>query len=130
MSGDKEHLEHYSEQVVLFDGQAISFPRDEFHPRQSDALAAGDAVKVKSIEDDKKIEFDEYGIPLGNFTIYMIFQSAFKIQPIFDDVVAKIMHADTSGHFILQASREYLKTDVLSIRIRKFIKEFNHDQII
>lgn len=25
MSGDKNHLEHYSEQVVLFDGQAISF---------------------------------------------------------------------------------------------------------
>ena len=124
MSGDKKHLEHYSEQVVLFDGQAISFPRDESHPRQNDDLAAGDAIEVKSVVDDQNVtEFDEYGIPLGKFAIYMIFQNTFKIHPIFDSVLSKIMHADTNGHFVMQASRDSLKTDILICRIRNSIKQ-------
>lgn len=123
MSGDLNHLEHYSEQVVLFDGQAISFPRDESHPRQDDNLAAGDAIKVTSVVDSQDItEFDKYGIPIGNFAIYMIFQNAFKIHPIFDSVILNIMHADTNGHFVLQASRDSLKTELLICRIRDSIK--------
>jgi len=116
MTGDRRYEEHYTEQVVLFDGQAISFPLDRSHPKQDSALAAGDAF----IEGGKgAIGVDEYGIPRHkNASIYMCFQSLFKIQPSFDHVLIHILHTDKNGHVVLQAARNAIRTKKVSDRIK------------
>jgi predicted O-linked N-acetylglucosamine transferase (SPINDLY family) len=125
MSGDKENLEPYSEQVVLLDGQAISFPHNEQHnPRQDRRFAAGDATTVVSASiNTGEIHFDEYGIPSGdNISVYMCFQNLFKIHPKFDIILMRILIADMNGHVVLQAARDHQHTNSVKGRIIDLVK--------
>ena len=111
--------DHYSEQVVLFDGQAISFPEKQYHPRQDAALAAGDARVLSTLSplDEMKM------LRRRNANIYLCFQSIFKIQPLFDFVMADILQADIQGHIVLQASRHANQTSTLQARIQTVLNE-------
>lgn len=112
-------VDHYSEQVVLFDGQAISFPEHQHHPRQDAALAAGDAYNSSSMSSLDKMKM----LRRRNAHIYLCFQSIFKIQPIFDSVLADILLADYQGHVVLQASRHSNQTATVAHRIQTVLKE-------
>ena len=125
MSGDQCNLEHYTEQVVLFDGQAISFPLFEPHPAQSSLLARGDATEsfsaylTSSIYDELYSYDNITGMPTDiNGPIYLCFQNLFKIHPAFDSILIKILQTDEEGHIVLQASRNYHKTLIVLDRIR------------
>jgi hypothetical protein len=134
-SGDLSHLEPYTEQVVLFDGQAISFPKEQSHPRQDSLLAAGEAAGISSynvVDNTTLLEYsnkftiesmiyDEFNVPVVEGNIYMCFQNLFKIQPIFDSVIASILHGDPNGHVVLQAARINHKTDIVKQRIKRYI---------
>ena len=124
MSGSKISEEHYSEQVVLLDGQAISFPKLYSFPLQDAKLAAGDAkIAQQSISGG----IDKFGIPNylknGSFTLYMCFQSLHKLQPSFDNVLAQILHADQKAHIIMQAGRKAQITDIITTRIMSLLIE-------
>jgi len=107
-SGKRSQDEHYTEQVVLFEGQAISFPPSvENHP----------TVKVRNY-----IRSTNHYPPDSN--IYMCFQSVFKIQPIFDSVLVKILHADEKGHIVLQASTQAKVDMTFQARISNAVR--NH----
>lgn len=125
MSGDQSSKEHYTEQVVLFDGQAISFPSSEPHPAQSSLLARGDAAEsfsaymISSIYDEPHSYDNVTGMPTDvNGPIYLCFQNIFKIHPAFDSILIKILQIDQEGHIVLQASRNYHKTLIVLDRIR------------
>jgi hypothetical protein len=134
MSGDKSHREHYTEQVVLFDGQAISFPYEESHPPQSSKLAQGDAkqsISAASCEKNKNnyfnIRLNKYdpmtGLPIitDGESMYLCFQNLFKIHPILDNVFMKILQLDRNGHIILQAARDLNKTAKVLSRIQQAV---------
>lgn len=122
ISGDLSHVEPYSEQVVLFDGQALSFPQNQIHSKQDIGLAAGEAVSSFSLLNDTGMSYDEFNLPLvDGKSLYFCFQSLFKITPVFDSVISKILHGDPHGHFILQASRSSQKNRAAKERIKAFI---------
>jgi len=114
-------LEPYTEQVVLLDGQAVSFPRNQKHPPQDSALAAGEALSSISLSNSTAVQYGDYGVPMVDGSIYMCFQNLFKIQPVFDTIITRILHADKDGHVILQASRSYHKTNLVQERIRAHV---------
>jgi len=118
LSGDRKDEEPYSEQVVLLDGQSISFPYKHDYPRQDASKAAGDAHFHDAY--DRGL-VDEFGIPHSiqnnSSHIYMCFQSLHKIQPVFDDALAKILHADHDSIIILQAARTSQRTEAFSNRL-------------
>ena len=111
--------DHYSEQVVLFDGQAISFPETQHHPRQDATLAAGDAQALSTLSPLDEMK----SLRRRNANIYLCFQSIFKIQPLFDFVLADILQADNQGHIVLQASRHANQTSTLQTRIQTALNE-------
>ncbi|KAL3787058.1 hypothetical protein HJC23_011742 [Cyclotella cryptica] len=111
--------EHYSEQVVLFEGQAISFPETQFHPLQDSALAAGDAISLSNHTSLDKMRI----LRRKNAHIYLCFQSVFKIQPSFDHVLADILQADYQGHIVLQASRHAHQTSSFDSRIKAVLEK-------
>eukprot|EP00984_Skeletonema_dohrnii_P011710 scaffold4693_cov113-Skeletonema_dohrnii-CCMP3373.AAC.3 len=125
MSGDLlEHpyrtqlkSDHYTEQVVLFDGQAISFPDSQHHLPQDSALAAGDAhSNVTSLEQMTLLAKQDTHL-------FVCFQNIAKIQPSFDHVLVDILLADQKAHLILQASRHAAQTSSLSNRLEKTLHE-------
>lgn len=109
--------------MVLFEGQSISFPKEQSHPRQDSLLAAGDAFGLPfyNIVNTNNTIYDEHNVPLVEGSIYMCFQSLFKIQPIFDSVIVKILHGDPTGHAVLQAARTNHKTDTIKDRLKKYV---------
>lgn len=113
------NADHYSEQVVLFDGQAISFPETQYHPRQDSDLAAGEAKSLSTLSPLDELKL----LRRNNVHIYLCFQSIFKIQPLFDHVLADILQADYKGHVVLQASRYSNQTAALQSRIQTVIQE-------
>jgi protein O-GlcNAc transferase len=109
--------EHYTEQVVLFAGQAISFPDEEHHPLQDAALAAGDAnSNVTTLEQMTRLQKTDTHI-------YICFQSIQKIQPVFDSVLVDILQADPKAHIVLQASRHAAQTSALRNRLKETLQE-------
>lgn len=130
MSGNRSHQEHYSEQVVLFDGQAISFPSNEIHPRQSRTLAQGDAFHSINAASNNITSSHMYGyhsitgMPIlkNGESSYLCFQNLFKIHPIFDIVLRNILTLDPKGHVVLQAARSYEKTQQVIKRMRQEVK--------
>lgn len=136
MSGDQNEMEHYTEQVVLFDGQAISFPSTEPHPIQSTKLAKGDAIKPISAADPNslllQVRYDNItGVPIGvKGSIYLCFQNSFKIHPVFDSILIRILQIDQVGHVVLQAARDQKKTMIVINRIRDaIVKEFCYEDL-
>lgn len=127
MSGEQSDFEHYSEQVVLLDGQAISFPFSERHPLQSSTLAKGDAIRSFALvvpEDTfNQTKYDSLtGMPIDpEGSIYLCFQNLFKIHPSFDTILIRILQTDQSGHVVLQAARNHKKTKITSKRIRNTV---------
>ena len=117
LSGKRDSEEHYSEQVVLLDGQAISFPHQYEHPIQDARIAAGDGNMNSNFQQN----IDSFGIPYniqnGQYSIYMCFQSIHKIQPFFDKILAQILHSNQNAYIILQASRKGQVSDSVSKRI-------------
>lgn len=116
----EHNCDPYTEQVVLFDGQGISFPKTERHSEhQSSSLAAGDASFTRTAFESLTVEYvyDSFGLPVVNGSLYFSFQSLFKIQPIFDHIILILLHSDRNGHFILQASREKSKTQMIANRL-------------
>jgi predicted O-linked N-acetylglucosamine transferase (SPINDLY family) len=111
--------DHYSEQVVLFDGQAISFPATQYHSRQDPIVAAGDAQSLSAVTPLDEMRM----LRRKNAHIYLCFQSVFKIQPLFDYVLADILQADHQGHVVLQASRYSNQTLTLSSRLQNVLSE-------
>ena len=111
--------DHYSEQAVLFDGQAISFPETQYHPNQSADLAAGDAKTLSTLSPLDELKL----LRRNNAHIYLCFQSIFKIQPLFDHVLVDILQADYQGHVVLQASRYSNQTAALQSRIQTVLQE-------
>lgn len=126
-SGDLSHVEPYTEQVVLFDGQAISFPEHQYHPPQDSSLTAGEAMSSSySLVHgfvSNRTAYDEYNVPIIDGSIYMCFQNIFKMHPIFDSVIVKVLHGDPKGHFVLQAARVSHKTNLVKERITKVVTE-------
>eukprot|EP00985_Skeletonema_marinoi_P009089 scaffold4188_cov138-Skeletonema_marinoi.AAC.2 len=109
--------DHYTEQVVLFDGQAISFPDSQHHLPQDSALAAGDAYSnVTSLEQMTLLAKQDTHL-------FVCFQNIAKIQPSFDHVLVDILLADPKAHIILQASRHAAQTSSLSNRLEKTLQE-------
>ena len=112
--------DHYSEQVVLFDGQAISFPRTSDDLKQDSLMAAGDAAVLlsnqTSLEQMAHLQHQDSHI-------YMCFQSIQKMQPAFDHVLIDILVADPLAHLVLQASRHSKQTDTLQQRLQTSLKE-------
>jgi predicted O-linked N-acetylglucosamine transferase (SPINDLY family) len=102
----------------LMDGQAISFPSNQHHPRQDAALAAGDAHSL-SMSPLEKLRM----LRRRNGHIYLCYQSIFKLQPLFDHVLADILIADYQGHVVLQASRHSNQTSVVATRLQTVLKE-------
>jgi len=125
ISGDQAHLEPYSEQVVLFDGQAISFPRVYEHLLQDSVLAAGDAKRtITATRTDLIVEVDKFGIPIDhNAAIYLCFQSLFKMHPVFDTVILRILLTDRKGRVILQAARDTIQTEIIIDRIQTSVSK-------
>lgn len=111
--------DHYSEQVVLFDGQAISFPEKQQHPVQSSALAAGDARLLSNYTAFEIMT----QLQQQNAHIYLCFQSIYKPQPSFDHVLVDILVADPLSHIILQASRYRKQTATFDARLKSVLKE-------
>ena len=111
--------DQYTEQVVLFDGQAISFPEVQHHPRQDMALAAGDAFQSNVTSLDQMTLLAEK----QDSHLYICFQNIIKIQPIFDQVLIDILQADPKAHIILQASRHAAQTSTLSKRLENALQE-------
>jgi predicted O-linked N-acetylglucosamine transferase (SPINDLY family) len=125
ISGDNEKSNPYTEQVVLFDGQGISFPKLQYHTvDQSSKIAAGEAVSTMPALElyDQRYQYGEFGLPIVNGSLYFCFQSLFKIQPAFDIVLVRILFSDTKGHVILQAAREFSKTKKVANRILSTVK--------
>ncbi len=111
--------EHYSEQVVLFDGQAISFPRTQVHVPQDSMLAAGDAISLSNMTAIERMDV----LRNQGAHLYLCFQSIQKILPSFDHVLVDILVGDRHGHVLLQASRHSIQTETLQRRLEKVIKE-------
>lgn len=110
---------------MLFDGQAISFPNVQFHPRQDSALAAGDALSNITSLDQMNV------LKSQNANIYLCFQSIFKVQPSFDHVLIDILQADHNGRVVLQASRYSIQTSRLQMRLKTVLKQrFCGDHLI
>ena len=107
----------YTEQVVLFDGQAISFPATQHHLPQDLALAAGDAhTNMTSLERMALLASQDTHL-------YICFQNIVKIQPVFDHVLIDILLADRKANIILQASRHAAQTKTLTNRLEKTLEE-------
>jgi hypothetical protein len=68
--------DHYSEQLVLFDGQAISFPREQYHPLQDSIVAAGDAASLLNMTALERMDL----LRERATHIYLCFQSIQKMQ--------------------------------------------------
>lgn len=111
--------DHYSEQVVLFDGMAISFPETQYHPLQDSTLAAGDAVSLSNHTPIDQIKL----LHRENAHVYLCFQSVFKIQATFDHVIADILLADYRAHVVLQASRYSNQTATFESRLQGVLKQ-------
>ncbi|KAL7499347.1 LOW QUALITY PROTEIN: hypothetical protein ACHAWT_008262 [Skeletonema menzelii] len=110
-------VDHYTEQVVLFDGQAISFPDTQHHLPQDEALAAGDAhSNVTALEQITLLQKQDTHL-------IVCFQNIAKIQPRFDHVLVDILQADPKAHIILQASRHAAQTSTLTNRLEKTLRE-------
>jgi len=110
-------VDHYTEQVVLFDGQAISFPDTQHHLPQDEALAAGDAhSNVTALEQITLLQKQDTHL-------FVCFQNIAKIQPRFDHVLVDILQADPKAHIILQASRHAAQTSTLTNRLEKTLRE-------
>lgn len=117
-SGDLKDLEPYTEQVVLLDSQAISFPVKQNHPtKQNAAIAAGDGAKPFSII-ESATKYDGDNIPIGG-NVYMCFQNVFKISARFQRVIFEVLIMDPDGQFVLQAAREGEKTRRLSVNLSR-----------
>ena len=115
-SGDLKDLEPYTEQVVLLDSQAISFPAEQNHPtNQNSYIAAGDGAMPFSII-ESATKYDRDAIPIGG-NIYMSFQNVFKISAMFQKVFFKVLMMDPNAQLVLQAAREGEKTRQLSVNI-------------
>ena len=125
MSGDFSDQEQYTEQVVLLDGQAVSFPYHEPHPLQSSVLAQGDAVKsISAGYSDGSPYYDNItGMPVTNGPIYLCFQNLFKIHPVLDNIFITILQHDPEGHVVLQAARVYNKTKRVINRFQSRVRE-------
>lgn len=109
--------DHYTEQVVLFDGQGISFPSSQHHLPQDVALAAGDAhSNVTAIDQMTRLQKQDTHL-------FVCFQNIAKIQPRFDHVLIDILQADPKAHIILQASRHAAQTSTLSKRLDNALRE-------
>ncbi len=109
--------DHYTEQVVLLDGQAISFPDSQHHLPQDVALAAGDAhSNITALEQITLLEQEDTHL-------FVCFQNIVKIQPHFDHVLIDILQADPKAHIILQASRHAAQTSSLRNRLKKTLRE-------
>ncbi|KAL7548716.1 hypothetical protein ACHAWF_011984 [Thalassiosira exigua] len=111
--------DHYSEQVVLFDGQAISFPMNQYHPPQSSEMAAGDAASLSNATALERMDV----LRAQGKRIYLCFQSIQKLQPSFDHVLVDILNGDTNGHVALQASRSSIQTSSLQRRLQEVLRE-------
>ena len=109
----------YSEQLVLFDGQAISFPREQFHPEQDSRLAAGEAIHLLSNNMTALEQLEQMRSDDAN--IYLCFQSIFKLQPSFDYVMADVLTADPKARIVLQASRSERQTLTLQSRLKSVL---------
>lgn len=111
--------DHYSEKVVLFDGQAISFPHEQVHLHQDSALAAGDAASMSNMTALERMNF----LREQDVNVYTCYQSIQKIQPSFDHVLVDILVADPKANIVLQASRNALLTDTLNRRLQHVLKD-------
>lgn len=113
--------EMYTEQVVLLDGQAISFPIVDEKSYDISIITSESRDTNETSQDN--IPKDNFGIPIIDDAIYMCFQSLFKIQPSFDFVLLQILFADPKGHVVLQASRDHSVTMKVKNRLRTLVYE-------
>jgi len=123
LSGDQILYEPYTEQVVLLDGQAISFPKNQYYPTQDDLLAAGEARGVvTSLGENTNFTGETFEFSVNSSVpIYMCFQSLFKLHPLFDTIITKILIADPYGIILLQSARDYSKTKRVIDRLIKSV---------
>ncbi|KAL3758952.1 hypothetical protein ACHAWU_003023 [Discostella pseudostelligera] len=111
--------DHYSEQLILFDGQAISFPDTQVHFLQDSSLAAGDAVSLSNMTSMERME----SLRGQGAHIYTCFQSVQKMQPSFDHVLVDILIGDQMANVVLQASRSSIQTESLQRRLKSVLQE-------
>ena len=111
--------DHYSEQLVLFDGQAISFPKTQVHFPQDSLLAAGDAVSLSNMTAMERMKV----LRDRDVRIYTCFQSVQKMQPSFDHVLVDILIGDPIANIVLQASRSSMQTETLQRRLKNVLQQ-------
>ncbi len=111
--------DHYSEQLILFDGQAISFPKTQVHFLQDALLAAGDAVSLSNMTAIERME----ALRAQDAHIYTCFQSVQKMQPSYDHVLVDILIGDPIAAIVLQASRNSIETETLQLRLKSVLQE-------
>ena len=112
LSGDQLVKEHYTEQVVLFNGQAISYPQSQEFELMNTTIPA--IIEIENA-------FKEQG---GKSNVYMCFQSVFKLHPIFDNIIIKILFLDPNAIIILQSPSNVNLKQKIKSRIRKAIQNF------
>ena len=118
-----QETEHYTEQVILLDGQAISYPSSE--------ISAG-AIILDSGEDvvsgmlgrleggsawPTLFNLPNFLADMDSVHLYICPQNLFKIHPSFDRVIESILHADNLGRVVLQAVPNKNKQDLFSNRL-------------
>jgi len=106
---DERGMEHYSEQVVLFDGGGVTYPGEEIIEKEEEAvdLAEGWPSLFQLPNDFASEAVNIYACP----------QNLFKIHPLFDSVIEGILHVDPDAHIVLQAVPNETKLKLFSDRL-------------
>ena len=111
-SGKQGHdLEHYSEQVVLLDGQAIGYPPNTDDARVPDT--DGPLSDLSFWTDVLKVSPSHALAPK-----YCCPQNIFKLQPVFDEVLVRILVKHEDAVVVLQAADWPHWTETARERIR------------
>lgn len=105
---------HYSEQVILLDGQGIFYDNPEKH----EALLKD----LKSVNIQTIPTRDSIGLSVEDF-IFFIPQNSFKIHPLFDYIIKRILEDNPGAHIVLlkddKKPQEVIFINRLSEKINK-----------
>ncbi|GMI10324.1 hypothetical protein TrRE_jg7768 [Triparma retinervis] len=99
----------YGEQLVLFQGLGISYPKPEYEWREM------------GVGEEEEMWDEVFGIPreFVGARKYTCGQHVFKLHPSFDDVIIGILERDREGIVLLQSSGEPATTDIVKERLMR-----------
>lgn len=106
--------EPYTEQVVLLEGQGIWYfkplsVKEELIKSQQYDLSFAESAESPVYRTD-------YGLQ-NEWFIYFCPQSSFKIHPLFDDVLLRILEKDENAHVVVTGGRRQSWSDIYTNRL-------------